>query len=593
MPLLIVWALFIPLGLAVADAGGKKFLQGLPFVFLGLNLVLYVLGLFGLLAVGPALVVVLWAGAVAYLGYRFWHDYKARRLDFSFCAGVALFALSAAVLWWMNRGVRFSVWDEFSHWGRAAKAVYMQNLLPSVAKGEDLFREYPPSLAPLQALVNRLVPGGFREDVVIYTQSLFSVSLLLYPLSRVKTPLGFILTPLLLLAPTTVFWSYYISIMADGILGVAFAFVLLAALLGPDYRLAGLGLAMLPLIKTTGLLWAAVALAVLAVSGLPKKLLARLALCPLGAFVTWKIFLWAHAVPKRWQIQPPAQDAHWQMQTVKNYLSGIFAEANYGWPVALLPFMGFFAVFLALWALLRRDMEPQVRRRFTRSFFALFGAGLVYTVLLLLNYLFLFSPYEAVRLASLSRYLNTYLAGALVFLAGWAVSGVRHGRAQLAALGGGVALWALLSNPPVVLGYLVQAPRQAVQSTANQLPYTQAAQRIREVTAGQELARVYVIAQDDLGITTLRLDYELSPQHLPPHVSSIGPDYLADDLLSQRMNAAQWAQLLEKDYDYVYLFSINDSFVQNFGSLFDGPMGNGQMFRVEKTTSQVRLVPLG
>ena len=31
---------------------------------------------------------------------------------------------AAAALWWMVRGARYAIWDEFSHWGRAVKAVH-------------------------------------------------------------------------------------------------------------------------------------------------------------------------------------------------------------------------------------------------------------------------------------------------------------------------------------------------------------------------------------------------------------------------------------------------------------------------------------
>ncbi len=629
MPFLFCLALFVPPAAALAAGARRRFSEALPLVFLGLALLLCLLGMFGLLFVAVWLLYLAWAGCVAFLGLRLWRQLKTRaaknRQWLWPQLGLVAFVLAAAVLWWLCRGVRFSVWDEFSHWGRAVKAAFGQQVLPAVAMGQDGFRDYPPGVAPLQALVLRAGGMPFREDVVLYAQALFSASLLLYPLrgfgrkNAVAAPLAAVL---LLLAPACVFWNFHLAIMVDGLLGVLFGFALAVEMLGSggrfDRALQAMALAMLPLVKSAGLMLALLAVAVIAASRLwrPKavwrahkggtqkawlSLILPLA-STLAAAGAWALYLLANQVPRRWAPGGFSPGAFlglftggapgWQRQTVQSYFANIFADTNYGWPVGFMPYMGFFVVFLGAWLLLRRPLAKEKRPRWDAAFWGLWGAGILYTLSLLFTYLYFFNKYEAVRLASLSRYLNTYLAAMLVFLAAW----LAHNAAQakgargwapplLASLG----VWTVLSNPVAALGPLATAPQTAVSTTAALQPYAEAAAAITQY-APEDEAMVYVISQDDIGATTLWLDYELFPRRLHEQVSSIGPAYAPDDLLGLRVTREEWAQLLLREgYAFVYLFHTDDAFNAEFGPLFEDGPEEKAMYRVLPQNGGTRL----
>ncbi|MDL2214021.1 hypothetical protein LJB76_00495 [Clostridia bacterium OttesenSCG-928-O13] len=617
MPLVLMLGLIVPLTVAVADATRKQFCEAVPMVFLGLSLILYVLGLFSCLASAVWMLAFLWCASVVWLVFALWRMIKKRRWP-AVSVGLVAFVLVAIALWWMLRGSRYEIWDEFSHWGRAAKAVFSQQVLPAVAAGEDLFRDYPPGVALLQALVLWLGRMDFREDVVIFTQALFSAGLLLYPLRRFswkKAPGALGALVLLVLAPATVFWNYYTGTMVDGLLGVVFAFVLVVHFFGEgktfELVLQCMGCAMLPLLKSAGLLWAVLAVAIIFVDELPGRRAAvgvgsaptamaakrpplfgagrwkafglPLLCAALGAG-SWNLYIALFNVPRRWSVGAGGGTPGWRLQTVQNYAASVFTEQNYGWPVGFLPFMGFFVVFAGLWFLLRRLTKAEHKKRMDVAFWSLFACGILYVVLLLCNYLFFFSEYEAVRLSSLSRYLNTYAAAMMVFLTAWlacVLPDQNPGR-QGVALAAGAAVWTLLSNPPAVLGPLVTAPQHAVFSAAAQQPYTDAAGDIAHYT-DEEMAMVYVVAQDDLGMANLRLGYELAPQMLPEHTSSIGPAYAEDDILSRRITRQQWADLLkEEGYQFVYLFKTDEAFLAEFGPLFENgeEIVDGEIYRV-------------
>lgn len=626
MPFVLCVALFVPMALAVADAARKKFCEALPMVFLGLCLVLYILGVFSLLPCAVWLLYLFWLGCLLYLGLAVWRMAKQKRWHLPW-AGLLAFLAAAAALWWMVRGARYAIWDEFSHWGRAVKAVHGQQVLPGLAAGQDQFRDYPPGTSLLQALVLWAGRMPFREDVVIYVQGLFSVSLLLYPLRGYAGKQGLVRTPgaalLLVLAPACVFWNYYTGTMVDGLLGVLFGFALAVHFVGEngpfEQALKCLALAMLPLVKTSGLLFAVIVVAIMAVDGArtaraagqPAMRLWPLPgwvaplVCTLAAAGSWSLFLQLNHVERRWEESrfsfgslmglftgtAPA----WQRQTAQSYFASIFTETNYGWPVSFLPYMGFFALFIGAYWLLRRTLGKAEKRRWDTGFWGLWLGGLLYVLSLLITYLYFFSEYEAVRLSSLSRYLNTYLVAMLVFLAALLAQVVRRAktlRGWACGLAAGGALWAVLGQPVQVLRPLVTAPQYAVSTAANLQAYADAADKIAPYADG-DTAKVYVVAQDDLGETTLRLGYELFPVALPDHVSSIGPNYAEDDLLSLRITRDEWAQALAAGYEYVYLFRTDEAFVNEFGPLFAGDITDGAMYRVVPTDGGVTLEPAG
>ncbi|MDL2327311.1 hypothetical protein LJC64_01430 [Ruminococcaceae bacterium OttesenSCG-928-A11] len=635
MPIVIVLGLFVPIIFAAAQLLGRRFEEAAPLVMLGLLLGLYLLGCFGGLALGVWLLYLLWAAAAGWLVWRLVIRRGLKRSHLTL--GLALFMVFAAALWWLCRGRSYANWDEFSHWGRALKGVYYQNVLPAVAALKDEFKEYPPGVAPLQALVMRAGRTGFREDVAIFVQGVFSVSLLLYPLRRFDwkhLPQGAGAGLLLFLAPSMLFWNYYTETTVDGLLGVLFGFVLLVQFVGEGDAygrvLQCLACAALPLVKASGLLFAVLAWAVILVSELVlrrgraaaggpqgegdtpsavKGWLLRLAplASALAAAGSWQLFMAVHDVPRRWSAGGFSFGALWELiahgepawraETVGSYWSNLFGDLNYGWPGGFFPYMGFFALFAGLWALLRLLVPAAKRRGFSGAFWVMWGGGLVYVLLMLFSYLFVFNEYESVRLASLSRYLNTWLCGMVVFMLGWLAVVLAETRPvkTMAPLLAAALVWVFLGNPARVLGGFVSAPTLSAQTSNIQRKYTEAAAAIRAVDA-RENARVYVVAMDDLGATLLRLDYELAPdQYLTDHFSSIGPSYAEDDVLSLRITAAEWARLLDDGFDYVYLYEVNDAFAADFGALFEDPatVTDGTMLQVVRGAGGVTLAPLG
>lgn len=626
MPFLILLPLLLPLPLALAHRLNRRFEEIVPLCWSSLVVIACLLGMAGVLGAAPVLFLAAAGGSAVYLVWALLRQKNgAARRDFLknlLGPGFWLFVLGAAFLWWISRGHRYANWDEYSHWGRALKAMVGQDLLPALAAGKDRYREYPPGPALFQYLLMRASGLGFREDVAIFLQNIFALGFLLYPIGFVRKKAALPAAALALFAaPLAVYPAFYAETTVDGLLGVQFAVLLMVWLWGrgklPELVMLCTQSFCLALTKSSGTAFAVMAVAVAAVTVLVQRKNAKLLgvqgrqivlwllAPPAAAFAaskSWSLFLRVHQVPLRWSPEGLTAGAlldlfrgrpQWRLDTIHYFGWNIFCDTNYG-SVVHMPYAALVAV-LALLALGLCLLLPKAWKKRGRA--VLLGAAactVLYTAATLFTYLFWFDPAEATILASLSRYLNTGLTALLVVLAGalGPVLEERRPRAAALAAAGSAAVWLLITSPsPVpILTNLCHAPLAAAATQNQQRAYTQAAQRIGALYSGQQELPVYVVAQRDYGLTTIKLDYELHPAHLPEHTSSIGSPYEEGDLWTAPFTAQTWAQELAENYEYVYLFQVDDKFTAEFGSLFpEGSIQNGNLFRVIPTRDGVQL----
>ena len=122
MTALLLLALLLCAGAGVCALTRCRMEEGLALAVLGLIGAGYPLALAG----GTALLGVLpWLAAAAGAGAAVWRYGVRRTADWrELCQGAALFVLFGALYWWLCRGHWLTDWDDFSHWGRAAKWMF-------------------------------------------------------------------------------------------------------------------------------------------------------------------------------------------------------------------------------------------------------------------------------------------------------------------------------------------------------------------------------------------------------------------------------------------------------------------------------------
>ncbi len=187
--------LLLPAGAGVCAVARCQLAEGLAVAMLGLVAAGYLLALAGLL---PLLGLLPWAAALAGVILV-----ERRRGDNpAFCRGLwqgaAAFVLLALFYWWLCRGHSLADWDDFSHWGRAAKWMFTTDTLYTVPGCDDGYKSYPPATALWQVMLlqaGRWVWRGFREDILLYANALLTAALLLVPLRAAGLCLLFPLGP--------------------------------------------------------------------------------------------------------------------------------------------------------------------------------------------------------------------------------------------------------------------------------------------------------------------------------------------------------------------------------------------------------------
>lgn len=611
MPLIVIFLLIIVPSAAIAKAADRTALEGAAMVMLGGLGVGYILSLFSLISTGIYMYRLVWIISAVYI---LWDIVKNRKFpSYIFSASNFILLFVFAFLWWICRGHFFAQWDEMSHWGGAIKQLYSEGILISISNLSDGFKDYPPCIAPLQYILGKSGGFAFREDIIIYIQSIFSAVLISYSLykTRMKNIFwGLLGSLLLLLMPLALFPNFYTEIMSNASLGILTAFIISVGLMGKnkpfDYTLQALAFFVLAAsVRSTGILFSLFAFTVLLCIS-EGGILSRLRQSSAFAFallgkLSWTVFLNVNNVPRRWSASQlnfeniynliVNHQPDYRVKTAEYFIWNIFSDNNYGsvlhFSVAVFAVI-VFAAMIGL-SLLEKD-KPQ-RKKLVKCTVSVGIIFALYMFMVLVNYLFLFSEFEAVILASLSRYINSFLVAMVVLLGGFAAYKAvttENAVKKAAVLAFGFALWFMLTSPSAVsvINNIAKANIHAAATANSANYYTDAADKILEISSGNP-KRVYVIYQHDYALTTIKLGYYMQPVEAGDYYTSIGSEYEENDIWTYPYTPETWSDELRKNYDYVYLMAVDDKFYDEFYTLFQNPedIQNDKMFIIDKTSA--------
>jgi hypothetical protein len=229
-------------------------------------------------------------------------------------------------------------------------------------------------------------------------------------------------------------------------------------------------------------------------------------------------------------------------------------------------------------------MEWIVSRRMGRRFgFAVIGvvttSAVVYTFGLLLLYLFRFGEWEAVRLASYERYLGTYWAGITVFIAMvtiWLIAGNSDfsgsksktlGSFSELLLAGALAFSMILLSPMQKLFEFFSNPNSLSSQVRSQFQPTFELAQSAGIKEGDS---VWIISQHSNGFSYWVLRYLLLENRVNTAGWSLGVPSEEADIWTIPKTSDEWGSEL-KEYDYVLIDSVSESFREEFGVLFSSP----------------------
>jgi hypothetical protein len=208
------------------------------------------------------------------------------------------------------------------------------------------------------------------------------------------------------------------------------------------------------------------------------------------------------------------------------------------------------------------------------------GGLAIYIAGLAFIYCFKFTEYEAVKLASYSRYISIYMVAVLFVIAAVIVNQKEKTIPLL------IILLFVPYNSLLGIRYTVG------ESVAFRKPYESAIDTIDEKIDNDD--KVYIISQNTSGYDYWVLRYTLRPNMINEASTwSIGTKYGEGDIWTKEFTQEEWMdKLVEEDYDFVYLYKCDNQFKDEFQNLFidASDIEDRTLYKVETKSRKLELV---
>jgi len=513
----------------------------------------------------------------------------------------------------LNRNAELLAWDEFSHWGTITRYITMTDAFPDTA-ANVLLPDYPYGSALLYYALG--VGSGAEERIWLFGAALLKLSAMLPLFAGIKWRDALLLPTMsvfVVSAPYVfnIFASWENLLVDLQIALVAGASVLIYAKGQSDNRTLLLvipTLAVLPLIKDTGLIMGLVAAAIIVTDLLVRSLQERrilasslaLALAGLAAmFISralWLIHLNAIEAGSTFEMSPGRINEKLHSADFGQTLASVvdkFLEATTSVPLGPAPlnlphWLAILFLMGAISALLAKDRWAAAFIVLTH---AIMGCAFVcYLAVLVATYLFSFSPYEAVQLAGFHRYAGTFLVMWAVISLGLLTHSAQAGWwrhvSSVIALTVFVAIAAYQIRIPVYAGLTLQSPDN---------PAIAARQTVRNALGDYQTiiptgSRVFSVWNGTTGQPFYMTLYELSPRGGNRWCFGLGPKRYDGDVWScdispevlveafSQGDEVLWSALNASStrpegtervsYDYLFLGAADEAFWDRFSPMF-------------------------
>lgn len=604
----------------------KKYLEFLPYFVVSVIITsIYIFGLYG---------EVLWAAKTLFwLGITLFPIslllfIKNKTPIYSILTpGLVLFVIVSLLIGVKINNCIFTGWDELSHWGLITKILLITGNFPdNFAIATKLY--YPPGANLFHVFAGLNSWGSFEGNAYVA-----QLILLLAPLAAIfyqtrwKHKLRIILILFVSHIVITGLGPGYRSLYVDHVLSIFFAMIIVIYFYlrdQPRWHLLLLApmLFVLPLIKETGYMLAWFAILVIAIDQLASVLctrkqavigisiLALLAALPFLSVQSWEQKLTKMNVERKKSpvvfslnnIRKSFSDD--APKTTKQIIAKFKSATASYLPKKLVVISLFF-----LFAMIGSSCW-KYRRKVLVVYFWLTVFLVIYSLGLLYLYLFRFGGYEAIRLASYTRYMNLFLAA--FTLVGLGIVVTRDvGDIKLKKIKLPVSVFLLIvcvvdfgfqqtcSMPANLYRFLLQSNCYKSKLEKSRAGFRKAYIEKSNLTKStvKEGEKVSIIFQNSKGYHHYALKYELFPivTRIPGRTFwSLGKPYYTGDVWTKDMTIEQWSDYL-KEWNYVFLGKTDDRFWNDYGALFGQARNEDEVFLykvTKKQSQQVQLLPV-
>jgi len=585
--IILTFAIVFLLALSIAEIFNKQFIEGLPCAVSIIVLVLYISGFVHGMETASCLLMVL--PFVTFLAVFILRKGKLN-MSLSNLSGIFVFAVVFAYFWYIGRSSLIYSYDEFSHWALVVKNMYMNNNFGNLEPTTATFLTYPPAQSLFEYFFLKICKS-YSESRMILATNIFIVAFTLPAFKKAKNILGIGLGIILCLS--MLFYinnDVYRSTYVDMLLGVIWGYVVLLCFEEQKDLFSvislSLSIAVLTLAKASGFgLAIATVLVFIIYQVVIKNKNKSEIICNIKhlcipfismivAKLSWSTYVKYYNLEEKFEFSAVSLDSilslfngtapQYRYTTISNFKGALFNSRVFSLNIAVTPIMILtipFAILLVTYLLSKRKERASLA-----CGTALLAISLVYTLGLLFSYLFSFSEYEAVQLASFERYLTTIAAGVCIVLCYFIHSLLSQLRIKSAL-------------PAILILCIVINPLAMAKNIKHYNEMNSYANSFRSVYSWEnELVQKHCPAESTMlymapgssDLVRLQAQYEFTPVSIlyPYNFSPDGEAYYEDSVTPAAHSVEEIRQHLVKNCDYVFLHKALPAFVEDYKELF-------------------------
>lgn len=434
---------FIPLSLICIYAISfalllkKRIEQTLPISVVTIVLIIYLCGMLDNLKLGIKIVEIMAVIQIVIILYALCkeknNDIIKENLKKLLTPGFLIYILLSILFILINKGRIFENYDEFNHWGKIVKNMFIYNTYGTNVESTITFNEYPPFTGIFEYLF-LMIKKVYSEDVIITAQCILYLSIIIPITQKIRWDKTLkrllVIVPLMIFVPVIFFQDFYLNILVDGILGVMFGVCLFYEYKKEDvifkYVTIFSMLIMMALTKTTGIALAILAICINIIKVIKDrkkdKIYFKLEIKSciiIISIVTILLSIWyvkVSGAEKRWDfsqyIEKESINEIDKYKTLKNFISAIIfnqiiTDKN-------LTFFVTFLIITCIYLYINKKLKESNKDSiyYIKSMFI---STVIYIIFLYITYVKIFTTIEGENIASFSRYASTILLANVIF----------------------------------------------------------------------------------------------------------------------------------------------------------------------------------
>ena len=439
MEFIIIYIIIITISIFLKRILKGKIEEVIPISTIGMTLLIYIAGLFDNLKAGVYTVILIFIIIGIYLlitQNRFKKkNEKIKLFKEIITPGFVVFTILYIIYVLISQNKIFTHYDEFSHWGTVVKNMYIYNNFGTNPESLLQYNEYPP-FAGVFEYIFLIIRGNYAESTVIVASKILYLSIIILIFRNItwKTDkkLIIIYTLGIIFLPMVFYTDFYDNILVDGLEGIFFAISLYSwySIRNKKNRniIVTCLLIALGLLKLSGIGLVILVLLIILINTLIKKknrkeiLNVLFIILFISVFIlTWFIKINLSGANKKWKMEninteniQEIENNFAQKDIIEKFITTICFEKVLT-PINL-TYIECSILLGALSIIVYKIQEKVKRKKFLFYQVSLFIGIIIYTISLLLTYLFIIPEIESVQMASYERYIGTIFLGNTIFL---------------------------------------------------------------------------------------------------------------------------------------------------------------------------------